>query len=171
MSTTSLDIRLAVPEDAAAIAAVHDEAWRNAYRGIIPGVALERMVSRRGETWWAYNIRKGGAVLVLEVCGAVAGYVSVGRSRMSRLSHTGEIYELYVHPDYQGLGFGRKLLDAGKALLRRNKLNDIALRVLSDNDRAIAFYRSCGGRIVARSEETVGQSKLGVSVFAWPEAA
>lgn len=167
MTITSTDIRLATAADAADITRVHDLAWRNAYRGIIPGLALEKMISRRGEQWWERNIRRGGAVFVLEVCGVVAGYVSVGRSRMKRLSYSGEIFELYVHPDYQGLGFGKKLLEAGKAILRRNNLDDIAVRVLSDNERAGAFYGSCGGRLVARSHETVDQSKLGVSVYAW----
>ena len=171
MTTTATDVRLATAEDAAAITAVHDLAWRNAYRGIIPGLALEKMISRRGECWWERNIRRGGAVFVLEVCGVVAGYVSVGRSRIKRLPHTGEIFELYVHPDYQGLGFGKKLLKAGQAILRRNKLDDIAVRVLSDNERATAFYQSCGGKLVARSHETVDQSKLGVSVFGWARAA
>jgi len=171
MTTTSIDIRPATSSDAAGITGVHDLAWRNTYRGIIPGLALEKMIARRGETWWACNIRQGGAVLVLEVCGVVAGYVSVGRSRMKRLRYSGEIFELYVHPDYQGLGFGRKLLEAGHALLRRNKLDDIAVRVLTDNERALAFYETCGGKLVARSHETLGESRLGVSVYAWPAAA
>jgi len=171
MTITSTDIRLATVEDAANITFVHDLAWRNAYRGIIPGLALEKMIARRGEKWWERNIRRGGAVFVLEVGGVLAGYISVGRSRMKRLKHSGEIFELYVHPDYQGLGFGRKLLEAGQAILKRNKLDDIAVRVLSDNERAVAFYGSCGGRLVARSHETVDQSKLRVSVFAWSAVA
>ena len=167
MTTKTTDIRLATADDAASITSVHDLAWRNAYRGIIPGLALEKMISRRGEKWWDHNIRRGGAVFVLEVCGVLAGYVSVGRSRMKRLSYSGEIFELYVHPDYQGLGFGKRLLEAGKTILKRNKLDDIAVRVLSDNERATAFYQQCGGKLVARSHETVDQSKLGVSVYAW----
>ena len=167
MSTTSADIRIAQADDAAAIAEVHDLAWRNAYRGIIPGVALEKMIVRRGPHWWARNIRRGGAVLVLEAFGTVAGYVSVGRSRMKRLSYSGEIYELYLHPDYQGLGYGRKLLDAGQSILKRNRLGEMAVRVLTENERAIAFYEACGGALVARSHETVGETRLGVSVYGW----
>ena len=36
----------------AEIARVHDEAWREAYRGVIPGRELERMIVRRGPAWW-----------------------------------------------------------------------------------------------------------------------
>ena len=167
MSTKSAEIRIAHADDAEAIAQVHDLAWRNAYRGIIPGVALEKMIVRRGPHWWARNIRRGGAVLVLEAFGTVAGYVSVGRSRMKRLTYSGEIYELYLHPEYQGVGFGRRLLEAGQSILKRNRLSDMAVRVLTDNERAAAFYESCGGLLVARSHETVGEERLGVSVYGW----
>ncbi len=44
MSTVSIDIRRARLEDAAGIAAVHDQAWRNAYRGILPGLDLNARV-------------------------------------------------------------------------------------------------------------------------------
>lgn len=167
MSTRSSDIRVARVADAAAITAVHDTAWRNAYRGIIPGLTLEKMIARRGPRWWARNIRHGASMCVLEVCGSIAGYVSVGRTRMNRLALEGEIFELYVHPDYQGLGFGRELLGGGRAILHRNRLEGAAVRVLSDNERAVAFYRACGGRLVARSHETLGGCRLEVSVFGW----
>ena len=37
MSTTLIEVRPAKPADASAVASTHDEAWRNAYQGIIPG--------------------------------------------------------------------------------------------------------------------------------------
>ncbi|MEM8811091.1 MAG: GNAT family N-acetyltransferase [Pseudomonadota bacterium] len=169
MTTTSADIRVARPDDAAAITTIHDLAWRNAYRGIIPGITLERMIARRGESWWNFNIRRGGAVLVLEVCGTVAGYISVGRARARTAGLDGEVYELYLHPHYQGLGFGKKLLSAGFALLRRNNLNRIGIRVLADNDAAVAFYRACGGRVVAHQPEKVGDKTLYVSVYGFDQ--
>ena len=42
MSTnTTISIRRAKPGDLTMLAAVFDAAWREAYQGIIPGVALE----------------------------------------------------------------------------------------------------------------------------------
>ncbi|HXW31228.1 MAG TPA: GNAT family N-acetyltransferase, partial [Xanthobacteraceae bacterium] len=48
MSTVLIEIRRAKPADALAVADTHDEAWRTAYRGIIPGAELEKLISRRG---------------------------------------------------------------------------------------------------------------------------
>ena len=62
MSTTLIEVRRAKASDAAGLAATHDEAWRTAYRGIIPGAELEKLVSRRGPAWWENAIRKGSRV-------------------------------------------------------------------------------------------------------------
>ena len=52
MSTILIEIRRAKPYDAEAVADAHDEAWRTAYQGIIPGAELERLINRRGAAWW-----------------------------------------------------------------------------------------------------------------------
>jgi len=36
----------------------------------------------------------------------VAGYANYGRNRARSLHFEGEIYELYLRPEFQGLGFG-----------------------------------------------------------------
>ena len=41
MSTTLIEVRRAKPSDARAITATHDDAWRGAYQGIIPGPELD----------------------------------------------------------------------------------------------------------------------------------
>ena len=51
MSTVLIEIRRANPNDAGAVADAHDEAWRAAYQGIIPGTELERLINRRGQAW------------------------------------------------------------------------------------------------------------------------
>ena len=52
MVKSVVSIRHASPGDAEDIAFVHDVSWRDAYRGVIPGVELERMIARRGPNWW-----------------------------------------------------------------------------------------------------------------------
>ena len=89
MSTLSIDVQRAAIEDAAEIAAVHDAAWRYAYRGILDGVELERMIERRGPHWWAKAIARNVAVLVVKVEGRVAGYATLGPSRMRALPFRG----------------------------------------------------------------------------------
>jgi len=169
MSTLSIDIRRARLEDAADIAGVHDAAWRYAYRGLLPGVELEKMVERRGGEWWARAIRRHVFVLVLEVGGQVVGYATLGPSRMRTLPYKGEIYELYVQPEYQGLGLGRRLFQAARRTLGDLKLDGAVVRALAGNETAVAFYGRVGGRKVAESGERIAGTVLPVQVFAWPE--
>ena len=114
MSTTLIEIRRAKPSDATAVAATHDEAWRAAYQGIIPGTELDKLINRRGPDWWESAIRKGSRIALFVFGETVAGYANYGRNRARSLFYEGEIYELYLRPEYQGLGFGRRLFTAAR---------------------------------------------------------
>lgn len=54
---------------------------------------------------------------------------------------SGEVYVMAVHPDAQGLGLGRRLLERGLAHLQPR---DVILYVESDNEPAVALYSSLG---------------------------
>lgn len=167
MSTTLIEVRPAKPADATAVAGTHDDAWRAAYQGIIPGAELDKLINRRGPHWWDSAIRKGSRVSVLVFGEQVAGYANYGRNRARSLQFEGEIYELYLRPEFQGLGFGRRLFSAARRDLMQSGLRSMVVWALSDNEPAIAFYRALGGRMVARSSERFGAKSLDKVAFAW----
>src|ERR687883_271853 len=168
MSTTLIEVRPAKAADATAVASTHDEAWRSAYQGIIPGAELEKLINRRGPQWWDSAIRKGSRVSVLVFGDKVAGYANYGRNRARSLHFDGEIYELYLRPEFQGLGFGRRLFNAARRDLLQSGLKSMVIWALSDNDPATEFYRALGGRMVARSSERFGPKSLDKVAFAGP---
>jgi ribosomal protein S18 acetylase RimI-like enzyme len=168
MSTILIEIRRAKPADAAAVAETHDEAWRTAYRGIIPGAELEKLIMRRGPVWWESAIRKGSRVALLIFGDRIAGYANYGRNRARSLTYDGEIYELYLRPEFQGLGFGRRLFTSSRRDLAQSGLRSLVVWALSDNEPAVEFYRAIGGRAVARSSERFGDKTLDKVAFAWP---
>ena len=167
MSTTLIEIRRAKPSDAESVAATHDEAWRAAYQGIIPGQELEKLISRRGPAWWESAIRKGSRVALLVFGDRIAGYANYGRNRARSLTYEGEIYELYLRPEFQGLGFGRRLFTATRRDLAQSGLKTLVIWALSDNDPAVEFYRALGGRAIARSSERFGSRILDKVAFGW----
>jgi ribosomal protein S18 acetylase RimI-like enzyme len=167
MSTVLIEIRRAKASDAAAVADTHDEAWRGAYQGVIPGVELEKLVTRRGADWWDSAIRKGSRIAILAFGDKVAGYANYGRNRARSLYYDGEIYELYLRPEYQGLGFGRRLFSSARRDLAQSGLKTLVIWALSDNDPAVEFYKALGGKAVARSSERFGDKSLEKVAFAW----
>ena len=167
MNTLTIDIRRAEPADAEAVAEVHDTAWRGAYVGIIPYSALNRMVGRRGPRWWANAIRRSATVLVLEIGGEIAGYATLGRNRARELPQEGEIYELYLRPEYQGVGLGKRLFTAAREMLVAHGLDGLVVWALEDNDPALSFYAGAGGRDVAEGVEVFDNKALRKLAFVW----
>ena len=167
MSTLSLDTRPAEPADAFGIAAIHDASWRQAYTGLIPHKSLDTMIRRRDPKWWARAIRNSTRVLVLESDGQLVGYATVGPNRVSTLSQEGEVYELYLLPEYQGVGIGKKLFLAAREQLIRLGFKGCVVWVLEDNQPAMQFYKNAGGVDIAEGSETFNSKTLNKVAFAW----
>jgi ribosomal protein S18 acetylase RimI-like enzyme len=74
-------------------------------------------------------------LFVAEENGELRGFVSYG---------DGEIHALYVHPDVQGRGIGRALLEKALEELKRRSHEEATLWSLAVNDRATAFYEANG---------------------------
>jgi ribosomal protein S18 acetylase RimI-like enzyme len=172
MSTSlSIGVRRAESGDADAITRVHDAAWRYAYDGMIPARELTRIISRRGPRWWDRAIRRGTAILVIEVGGTICGYATFGPNRARNLVQKGEIYEIYLLPEYQGIGLGTRLFLSARRELTRYGFDSVVVWALADNENACRFYKNAGGRRVARANERFGETSLTKVAFAWGRAA
>lgn len=167
MPTVEVHVREARPADARALADIHAAAWREAYLGIIPAIELERMIARRGSVWWLAAVRRGRNIAVVDFGGELAGYSSFGAGRTRSLGE-GEIYELYLRPEYQGVGLGRHLFDTVRSKVRKRRLRGLVVWSLADNERACGFYRALGGTERARSSERMGGVMLDKTAFTWP---
>ena len=167
MTVDVVHIRPARSKDAAALASAYEEAWRSAYQGIIPHISLQRMMAKRGLGWWESALRRKSPLLVLDFGGEAAGYVTFGRSRLARSQFQGEIFELYLHPVYQGLGLGEKLFDGARMRLVELRLKGLLVWALTDNDSACAFYLRLGGKPIAEGAERFGEVSLRKVAFAW----
>ena len=159
MTSLVIDVRPARAADAADLAEVYAAAWREAYSGIIPALTLQKMIVRRSAPWWREALSKR-AMLVLEVGGAVAGYVHYAPAVGSTRSGAAEIQELYLLPEYQGIGLGSRLFSAALKRIRSRGYGRVLVRALAENERAVTFYVRRGGRLIARTEESLGGRAL-----------
>jgi len=168
MGSALVKIREATRDDAVAISRVHDAAWRSTYQGIIPHLYLEKLITRRGPMWWSrYLSRARSRTLVFTFEGAVQGYASFGAARVPRKSRSGEIFELYLAPAFQGLGFGKQLFVATRKELIGEGWHSLLVWALADNEGACDFYSYLGGRRCASTPERYGDVTLHRVAFFW----
>ncbi|MGF1639413.1 MAG: GNAT family N-acetyltransferase [Rhodospirillales bacterium] len=165
-------IRDARGADARAIARVHVDAWRNAYAGLLPDRMLARMSGRVHAARWEATLRQRGRderVLVAELDRAgVVGYGNCGPSRVRSLPHAGEVYELYVAPEYQERGIGRRLLQRLFDRLVEAGADSAVVWVLAANP-ARFFYETMGGRRVAERDEALWNVVLPQAAYGWDD--
>ena len=167
MKTLSIDVRRAEPDDARAIAETHRDSWQHTYGGLIPHKPLLEMIERRGESWWRKATQGPATMLVAEVQGTVAGYATLGLNRARALPQEGEIYELYLRPEYQGIGLGRVLFGECRRLLKSLGCSGLVVWCLEDSEQADRFFRHQGGMDIAEGMETFGERALKKIGYVW----
>jgi ribosomal protein S18 acetylase RimI-like enzyme len=160
-SRISVSIRIASAADAPAIAAVHVDAWRETYAGLVPAHVLSGLSVDRRIEGWARIMSKSeafnsSAVFVAEREGAAVGFGCCGLQRAENLNaqgYDGEISAIYLLRSFQRCGLGTALMGAmGQELLRR-QMHAASLWVLRENQNARRFYEKLGGDIVGHRKD------------------
>ena len=139
-------IRRARAADAPAIGRVHVETWQAAYAGLLPDSMLTAMSDVRQSAIWqrllADPAEARGVFVADDPDMGVVGFGCCGpvRDPPEDLDGTevrvGEVYTLYVEPDFQNLGLGRRLLDALFRQLRADGHDTAVLWMLAPTRRA-----------------------------------
>ena len=158
-------IRPARPGDARGIARLDVETWRTTYAGVLSTAYLVGLSERRREAGWRGVILREPRDVRVAVGsnGVILGFGSCGPNRGDR-SFTGEVFTLYVAPDWQNRGIGRRLLIALFRRLVAAGRRSAILWVLRENPSRF-FYERLGAQQVSRKPIAVGGYLLtGLSV-------
>ncbi|WP_421999391.1 GNAT family N-acetyltransferase [Reyranella sp.] len=169
-------IRRARAGDASAIGRVHVETWQATYAGLLPDSMLTEMSDVRQSAWWQRLLadpREARGIFVADDPEmGVVGFGSCGpvRDPPERLDGTevrvGEVYTLYVEPDFQNQGLGRRLLDALFRQLRADGCDTAVLWMLADNPTRF-FYEGMGGQRVGDRTDTLAGRDVEEVAYAW----
>lgn len=89
-----------------------------------------------------------GGLMVWEIDGRVAGMYRTPVAE-GRASHTAMLGTFAVHPDFQGSGLARTLLEDAFDRLRAKGVRRIELLAEADNARGLAFYKKLGFEVIA----------------------
>ena len=169
-------IRRAARNDAAAIGRVHVETWQAAYAGLLPDAMLAGMSDVRQSAYWSRVLadrhESRGVFVADDEDMGVVGFGSCGPVRdppeglSGREIRVGEVYTLYVEPDFQNRGLGRRLLDALFRQLRADGCDTAVLWMLAANPTRF-FYEGLGGERVGERIDTLSGVDVEEMAFAW----
>ncbi|MEM7019803.1 MAG: GNAT family N-acetyltransferase [Pseudomonadota bacterium] len=147
-------LRNAITEDAQRIAEIHIRTWQVAYAGIMPGEHLASLsIETRTENWRKMLSQSPNNTLVAEENDTITGWISYGPCRDEDDADKGEVYAIYILPEYWGQGYGEALLTQAETNLQRLGYQVVTLWVLEDNHRARRFYENRGYQPDGKTQE------------------
>jgi GNAT superfamily N-acetyltransferase len=166
-------LRRAQPTDETAIARLHVDSWRSAYRGILRDDFLDgALVANRRDIWRARFSalnRADQLILVSEEQGEIQGFACVF---FEADAEWGTLLDnLHVVPGLKGKGLGRVLMSAVAQHLQRSSHRQLLhLWVFEKNTAARGFYDRLGGTISTHiTEATPDGDEANILRYVWQD--
>jgi len=164
----NVSFREATVADCAAVAEVHVRSWRGSFAGIVPQAFLDGMSTEKR----AAAFEKGFSasfyrMFVAEAEGAgVVGFADFGEPRELAGIYEGELYAIYLLPEFQRRRIGEQLFKLGVGFLAGHGRRSMYLLALEASPYR-PFYEKMGGRVVGREPSEIGGVKYVELVYGW----
>ncbi len=142
---------------------MHAASWQATYRALLPAAFLESEVNAERAAYWRARMEAPGAerrlVLIAELdappaAATPAGFVCVERQPESPWGVL--LDNLHALPAYQGMGVGKRLMEAAQSWARAQGEAQLYLYVLDGNAPAIAFYERQGWEFSGSEPDRMG---------------
>lgn len=166
-------VRPAREADAAKLARIQIESWRDTYPSLVSAHYLvEHLRPERAEARFRRALtlprNRDHLLVALDASDQVCGYVSAGPARDGSFGFDGEVYELYLAIDARGQGHGRALLAAVANELIAARRRSAMVEVLAGNP-ARWFYEAMGARAAALHDHHFAGEALPALVYGWQD--
>jgi len=166
-------LRCAQAADEAAIARLHADSWRTAYRGILRDDFLDGTVVANRRALWSTRFseidREDQLILVSEESGEIRAFAC---AFLDADPEWGTLLDnLHVIPGLQGRGLGRQLMaKVAENIQRRGLHATLHLWVYEQNIPARGFYERLGGLIIdCVAEAAPDGSRVNALRYGWRE--
>jgi len=141
-------LRRAAEADVTPIAKAFVRSWQAAYRGQMPDSFVNGPTMAAGVRRWKRRLsgrHPGKETWVVEGDGAVVGFARTGPCRDPDAGPSwGEVYTIYLSPEWWGCGAGRALFAHAVASLSARDFRPLVVWVVETNARARRFYGQAG---------------------------
>jgi GNAT superfamily N-acetyltransferase len=168
-----IKIRKATVEDAAEIANVHTNSWREAYKGLVPDDYLDDKplhFKNRYELWKKVTVNEKQVTFVAESKEhGVVGFINGTYGRDDEYKSYVEVWCVYLLEKYHGQKIGFNLLKSYFDTHTELGYKKGYLWVIADNP-TISFYEKTGGKYSGKSvEEEIGGQKVTELCYIWDD--
>nr|WP_315487246.1 GNAT family N-acetyltransferase [uncultured Undibacterium sp.] len=153
-----IQLRRATVDDAEAIAAIRIEGWRTTYRGMIPDSYLAEMDLNENVLHWrtilqALPVKEDSLCVYVAVSeDEIVGFVSAMKLPEAKLDNDGEINAIYIRPQWQRCGIGKRMLHKAARSLQAMGCTSCVIWVIDGNSQARNFYEELGGEILIEQD-------------------
>ncbi len=167
-------IREAREEDVFGMAKVRVDTWRVAYKEIMPDDLLENLsyqatAERWRKAFWEDKDPNVAVFVAENEQSEIIGIAICGLESNQDPIYQGEIYVLYVLPEYQRQGIGRRLVaSCAEYLIQQLRVKTMLIWVLADNPYR-RFYESLGGKVIQEKTKEFGGKMLSEVGYGWEE--
>jgi ribosomal protein S18 acetylase RimI-like enzyme len=172
VSDAEVKYRTATLADCEEVARVHVLAWQGSFRGIVPQAFLDRMSAvQRAEAFSVGFTAPFYRIYVAEAVGSgIVGFADFGEPRGEIEGYDGELYSIYILPEFQRRGIGRKLVELGVEFLLTNGRQSMYLLTLEASPYR-KFYDKLGGQVVRQKQIHIDGLAYTELIYGWPEIA
>ncbi len=170
-----ISYRKATINDAANIANVHCQSWRETYPGVVPAQIIDSWANeqQRTQSWQDNFAAAKQYVWVAHQGEQMVGYASAGAANQSNNladgdpAFTGQLFALYLVQAAKRKGIGQALVTLALNELKTAGHRHIRVEVLKGNEPAIAFYKSVGAVYVRETVFEMQGQLLPQFVYGW----
>ena len=156
--------------DTRVISEVYIDTWRSTYAGTLPDHVLVGMKADRLSGSFARALAHRTEIIMVadHPEHGIIAMGSAGGNRGNNATYSGEIYTLYVHPDFQNAGIGETLMAHLFRALAEAGHNSAVIWVLAPNPSRF-FYERMGGQRAGERRETLWGTTLQEWAYGWTD--
>lgn len=166
LEKTGIEMIYAKRDELYEIAEFLDLCWRDVYCNMIDHDFFDEMsAAKRYEALCSRFDEGSSKFMIVQVSGEMIGTAVFGKSFTEGFMNDGEISAIYFKHDYVGKGYGHIFLSRIEAELALLGYKNFVIDVLSDNSRAVSFYKAHGYKEVGNQKVQLGVAEYSLKVF------
>lgn len=144
--------------------------WRATYQGVLSDSYLAGLSYETREEEWAKRLAHAKVItfVVEDEQGKLLGFASAGPERHRDPAFPGEIYAVYVLPEHQRKGIGKRLVVAIAQALAAAGAHAMIAWVARAGPSA-KFFEAVGAKEYRAKQDTLGDVELEKIGFGWTD--